>query len=142
MISFFLIKIHYNSSIIFSSEIDIPMNKKRLGIILIIIVVAYFVHSKMEANKSRLKMSAFISAYGIALDQGWIAIGSDINPQNAPNLKLISDSESDGLHITTGEFTYFPDMGPVQQCKRITFSWSHQKGAEEDQLLNQENCQL
>ncbi|MCF7353248.1 hypothetical protein [Vibrio sp. CK2-1] len=117
------------------------MNKKRLGIILIIIVVAYFVHSKMEANKSRLKMSAFISAYGIALDQGWIAIGSDINPQNAPNLKLISDSESDGLHITTGEFTYFPDMGPVQQCKRITFSWSHQKGAAEDQLLKQEDCQ-
>lgn len=117
------------------------MNKKRLGIIFIIIVVAYFVHSKIEANKSRLKMSAFISAYGIALDQGWIAVGSDITPQNAPHLKLISDSESDGLHITIGEFTYFPDTGSVQQCKRITFSWSHQKKAEEDQLLKQENCQ-
>lgn len=116
------------------------MNKKRLGIILIIIVVAYFVHSKMEANKSRLKMSAFISAYGIALEQGWIAVGSDINPQNAPRFELISDSESDGSHITTGEFTYFPDMNPVQQCKRITFSWSNRKGAAGDELLNHIEC--
>lgn len=123
------------------------MNKKILGIIVIIAASAYYMHHKNELANPDIQSSAGASADNIAFAQGWIDdsfdtinLGIKIDNENAPTFKLVKDSEVNGLHTTTGRYTYFPIDNGISKCKLITFTWRDQVGSKEEKLLSHKNC--
>lgn len=108
---------------------------------------AYYMHHQRQVNESSLQVQAGVSAYGIALGQGWLGgpanvvsnIVAGLN-DTAPDFEILSDKVTNGVHTTTGKYRYTLKGNDTEQCRLMTFTWSKHKNEGHDRLISHSGC--